>query len=264
MNASQLRRVELTPESVDGFVFWTKNAAPMLPKLDMLDAFPYYFQYTITAYDTDIECGLPSKRDVVLPAFRELAATVGAERVVWRYDPILFTRRYDFEYHIRAFTRLADLLAGSTRRCVISFVIPYKSLAGSFRAAGIEVPQGDTRLRLVEKLLQIAAERGITLCACCESPELYALGVSPTACVDATLLGEIAGKTLNVKRDKNPRNGCNCAASVDIGAYNTCLNGCAYCYANHGERRGAANSAAHDPESPLLVGAVGDGEAVRR
>ncbi|MDR0906103.1 MAG: DUF1848 domain-containing protein [Oscillospiraceae bacterium] len=262
MNASQIRRVELAPESVDGFVFWTKNAAPMLPKLgaefELLRAFPYYFQYTVTAYDTDIERGLPSKRDVVIPAFRELAARVGAERVVWRYDPILFTRRYDFDYHVRAFTRLCDLLAGSTRRCVVSFVIPYKSIAGSFRAAGIEVPQGDTRLRLIEKLLQIAAERGITLCACCESPEVYALGVSQTACVDAVLLGEIAGKPLDVKRDKNQREGCNCAASVDIGAYNTCLNGCAYCYANHGERRVAANAAAHDPKSPLLVGAVGE------
>ncbi|MDR0838912.1 MAG: DUF1848 domain-containing protein [Oscillospiraceae bacterium] len=256
VNPSQIRRVELAPECVDGFVFWTKNAAPMLPKLDAVAAFPYYFQYTITAYDSDIERGLPSKRDVVIPAFRELAARVGAERVVWRYDPILFTPRYDFDYHIRAFTRLCGLLEGSTRRCVVSFVIPYKSIAGSFRAAGIEVPTGDARLRLAEKLLQTAAERGIALCACCESPELYALGVSPTACVDSALLGEIAGRPLEVKRDKNQRDGCNCAASVDIGAYNTCLNGCAYCYANHGARRVASNAAAHDATSPLIVGNV--------
>jgi hypothetical protein len=235
-------------------VFWTKNAAPMLPMLDAVSAFPYYFQYTITAYDAGVERGLASKRDVVIPAFRGLAARVGAERVVWRYDPILFTRKYDFDYHVRAFTRLCALLADSTRRCVISCVIAYKSIAGSLRAAGIETPTMETRLQLAEKLLQIAAKHGIALCACCESAELYALGVQPTACVDAALLSELAGRTLNAAKDKNQRTGCNCAASVDIGAYNSCLNGCVYCYANHGAHRVAANAALHNPTSPFLIG----------
>jgi DNA repair photolyase len=28
------------------------------------------------------------------------------------------------------------------------------------------------------------------------------------------------------------RQGCHCIESRDIGAYDTCLNGCKYCYAN--------------------------------
>ncbi|MDR3209659.1 MAG: DUF1848 domain-containing protein [Oscillospiraceae bacterium] len=254
MNAAQIRRVELTRDAADGFVFWTKNAAPMLGRLGAFEEFPYYFQYTITAYDTDVERGLPSKRDVVIPAFRELAARVSPERVVWRYDPILFTRKYDFDYHVRAFTRLCDLLAGSTRRCVISFVIAYRSVAGAMRAAGIETPDAETRLRLAERLLRIAAARGITLCACCESPEIYALGVRQTSCVDAVLLGAIAGREIRAARDRNQRVGCGCAVSADLGAYNSCLNGCVYCYANHGARRVAASAAAHDPNGSLLLG----------
>ena len=171
---------------------------------------------------------------------------------MWRYDPILFTERYDFNYHIRAFSRLCGLLCGSTSRCVVSFVVPYRSIAGKMRSAGIIIPDEKQRVRLIAGLLKIATAHGITLCACCEAPELYALGVAPTSCVDAELMGRIAGQKLNIGRDKNQRSGCSCAASVDIGAYNSCQNGCVYCYANHGDKRVAEFAAAHNFGSTIM------------
>ena len=49
-NPAQVKRVSLLPEAVDGIVLWTKNAAPLLPKLSALESYSYYFQYTITPY----------------------------------------------------------------------------------------------------------------------------------------------------------------------------------------------------------------------
>jgi len=252
MNASQIRRVSLLRKDVDGIVLWTKNAAPLLPKMSAIDAFPFYFQHTITAYDAVIERGLASKKSVVIPAFVELARRYGNERLVWRYDPILFTERYTHEYHIRAFSRLCELLEGRTRRCVVSFVLPYRSIANKMRNAGIVVPSDEQRAVLITELVKIAAAHGIELCACCESAEIYALGITPASCVDAELMGRIAGRTFAVKRDKNQRNGCNCAVSVDIGAYNSCPNGCVYCYANHGDKRVADFAARRDAEDAGL------------
>ena len=37
--------------------------------------------------------------------------------------------------------------------------------------------------------------------------------------------------TLNLKH-KGTRQGCHCIETRDIGAYDTCPNGCKYCYAN--------------------------------
>lgn len=46
-NRKQISKVELTPKAVDLFVFWTKDAEPMLKRLDELKEFNYYFQFTI-------------------------------------------------------------------------------------------------------------------------------------------------------------------------------------------------------------------------
>jgi len=254
MNPKQIRRVSLLPDYVTGIVLWTKNAAPLLQKLPALEPFTYYFQYTITPYDTNVEHGLASKKDVVIPAFLEIASQLGPERVIWRYDPILITRKYDFSYHIRAFSRLCRLLAGSTSRCVISYVTDYKSIAKNLREIGCDQLELREKLQLTQELLRIADEHGIRLCTCCESPEIYALGVDSAACVDAGLISKISGKELKIPRDKNQRTGCNCAVSVDIGMYNSCLNGCLYCYANHSETRVQKNHASHDPFGEMLIG----------
>ena len=50
--AGHATRLIFSPQTVDAIVFWTKNAAPMLPLLDELDAlgYKYYFEYTVTGY----------------------------------------------------------------------------------------------------------------------------------------------------------------------------------------------------------------------
>lgn len=123
-NPLQVGRVSLTPDKVDGFVFWTKNAAPMLDRIHELDAFKYYFQYTITPYGRDVEKNIPDKNEVVIPAFKK----IGADKAIWRYDPIFINDRYTWDYHIRAFTKIAESLEGHTHKAVTSFVDSYRRL----------------------------------------------------------------------------------------------------------------------------------------
>jgi hypothetical protein len=67
-------------------------------------------------------------------------------------------------------------------------------------------------------------------------------------CIDNELISEITGNLFSDKKDKSLRENCGCVKSRDIGAYNSCSNGCIYCYANN---RGHTLPA-YDPDSPLL------------
>ena len=47
MNIRQISKISLSPDVIDGIVFWTKNPIPMIPRLNELKDYPYYFQFTI-------------------------------------------------------------------------------------------------------------------------------------------------------------------------------------------------------------------------
>ena len=94
MNEHQISKIDLSPDVVDCIVFWTKNPEPMITRLDELSKYNYYFQFTLTGYGKDIECNVPHKRDKMIPIFQELSRKIGKQKVIWRYDPILFTKKY--------------------------------------------------------------------------------------------------------------------------------------------------------------------------
>ena len=94
MNIHQISQISLSPDVVDGIVFWTKNPTPMLERIHELDNYTYYFQFTLNSYGKDIEKNVPSKNDVIIPTFKKLSSIIGKERIVWRYDPILINEHY--------------------------------------------------------------------------------------------------------------------------------------------------------------------------
>lgn len=213
-NPRQIGRVTLTPDKVDGFVFWTKNAAPMLPRIGELEGFKYYFQFTITAYGRDVERNLPDKNEVIIPAFKQ----IGADKVIWRYDPIFINERYTWDYHVRAFTKLCEKLEGYTHKAVMSFVDEYITV--NLAPLGIKQLLPEQEKALAQQIFEIAAKHGIELTSCNED-----LGIPHSCCVDGRMFG------VRKPKDKNQRGLCECVESVDIGTYSTCSHGCTYCYA---------------------------------
>lgn len=47
MNIHQISRIDLSPDVVDGIVFWTKNPIPMIERVSELEKYVYYFQFIL-------------------------------------------------------------------------------------------------------------------------------------------------------------------------------------------------------------------------
>ena len=263
INPHLISRIKLTPEIVDGIVFWTKNPLPMIDKLDLLKAYDYYFQFTLTPYGPEIEPGLPSNKDELVHTFCQLSDRIGPERVIWRYDPIMLAAKYTADFHIQAFEKLTRQLHSYTNKCTISFIDVYRKISKRLQEFKLLDADEDKLLEVGKAFAEIANSYGMVIDACAEKIDLSPLGIKPARCIDVRLFEKMCGCILKIGKDKNQRPECGCAESVDIGMYNTCLNGCRYCYANYSDATVTANFRKHDPISPLLFGEIGKDDVIR-
>ena len=218
---------------------------------EITERFPAYFYYTITAYGRDVEPGVPDI-DTSMETFRALSRIVGSRRVAWRYDPVLLTKEYTVETHLETFERIAKGLSGQFDRCIFSFVEMYKKHETNFSEL---IPlTAEDKDRIAEGLGRIAAREGFILQTCGPEADYAKYGIHTSGCVTLDILGRANGLEFRKLKHKGFRKGCHCMESRDIGALNSCLNGCKYCYANKNAQLPRENFALHDPESPLLIG----------
>lgn len=249
---SKVTRYELTPDKVDCVVFCSKNYAPILSRIDELTArFHTYFHYTITAYGKDVEPGVPDI-ETSIDTLLALSEKVGARRVSWRYDPILLTQNYTLERHLETFERMARRLSGHVDRCIFSFVEMYQKL--HFNMPELVPLSLESMDALARGIGARAARHGLPIQTCGTNGDYRRYGIAPSGCMTLDILSRANGIEFRALKHRGMRPGCHCIESRDIGAYDTCLNGCRYCYANQSPAKARENYPRHDPDSPLLLG----------
>jgi hypothetical protein len=259
-NRDQVSRISLRPEDVDAIVFWTRNPRPLMPYLDELDSrgYRYYFQFTILGYPREIDPRSPAAATAV-EALGELAERLGPRRVIWRYDPIVFTGITPPAFHQENFQRLAESLRGHTRRVVVSIVDMYRKIESRLRKldgtpAAVRPWDAGELGPLMRGLAGLAGENGMEIVSCAEEIDLRPFGILPGKCVDDRVIAEAFGINVPGSKDPAQRKACGCVVSRDIGMYESCLFGCQYCYATKSFDRAKANFDSHDPRSPSLLG----------
>ncbi|HDL19173.1 MAG TPA: DUF1848 domain-containing protein [Bacteroidetes bacterium] len=257
-NPKQVSRISLQKKDVDAFVFWTRNARPFLKYLRLLEKekYPFYFLYTVTGYSRDIERHLPRLESRIL-SFQRLSGIVGFKRMIWRYDPIIISREYSFDWHRKIFTRIAKQLSGHSQCVIISFVDYYRKtlrnlseVDDSFIVHPENVPGFAQFMR---DLADIARQYHFEITSCAEEITLQQFGISPGKCIDDRLLASVFDVEVSSKKDSRQRKYCNCVASRDIGAYNSCPYGCLYCYATDNPDRAKQFLRNHNPDLEWLV-----------
>jgi hypothetical protein len=238
-NPNQSKQVSLLPSDIDAIVFWTRYPAPLMKYLDDLNTsgYRYIFLFTITGYPQWLE---PHSQELshTINIFKSLSQAIGPQRIVWRYDPIVFSKELDFDFHINNFNFIASRLSGFTHRVIISIMEPYNKVLRRLKKIKekeivlypLQSFDNSTLQQFFSTLKTIALNNAMSIQSCCSNVIDY--GIDNGACIDKTLLADIFGIQLNYKKDPYQRKECLCAKSIDIGSYNTCKFGCLYCYAN--------------------------------
>ena len=259
-NRKQVSRISLLPADVEVIVFWTRNPKPLMRYLSEMDSLGlrYYFQFSILGYPREIDPKCPPLETAV-QVFQKLADHIGPCRVVWRYDPIVFSAMTSADYHKRRFAEIAAELNGHTNRVVISVVDDYRKAkprmaALEGRGAGITGCEGEEVGSLMREFASSATENGMEIMSCAEDLDLARYGIRPGKCVDDELIAEAFGFEVSDRKDPSQRKACGCIVSRDIGMYDSCLYGCPYCYATGSFERAEENHREHNPQSPSLVG----------
>lgn len=245
-----VNRIDLNPETIDVVEFCSKNYRPILSRLhEITERFNCHFHYTITAYDKDIEPNVLGI-DESIETLRDLSAQVGKEKIIWRYDPVLLTGKYTIERHFATFDYMAGRIAPYVSRCVFSFVVWYKKL----HLPELQPISGQQKELIAKGLGEMAAKRHLYIqtCGTKESYEQY--GIHHSGCMTRAVYEHSLGLHFKKVAERGNRPGCRCMESRGLGDYNTCLNGCRYCYANYDHEKARENYRLHDPESPLMIG----------
>ena len=266
-------------------VFWSKNPRSLLENLDKLSKydFSFYVQYTLNDYVSE---GLePMVPDIGsrIDTFVNLAAHLGRERVVWRFDPLILAGGLKPEDLLEKIRLVGDAVRGHTEKLVFSFadIDNYRNVRArlekerlsyrNFTAAEMDF--------MAREIASLCAGWGITAATCGEKVDLAAHGIAHNRCIDdelilrissgdrrlgAFLRGDVSGqldlfspsgaKALTSLKDKGQREACGCVWSKDIGAYDTCCHLCTYCYANSSPEAVTRNRKSIKEDNDALVG----------
>jgi hypothetical protein len=241
-------QIPVSLKQVRLIVFWTKNPAPLIPYLRVIDDFKidYYFSYTLNNYENEgLESKLPSLEKRI-ETFVELANRIGKDKVIWRFDPVVLLKDQTHGQIIDKIVLLAERLHLFTAKLVFSFVDNhYKKVQRKIEKSGIQIhdfTEYEKEL-FARQLSEQIKKYNLQISTCAEPLNLEKYNIKHNKCIDDELITHLFPnnqilidfiKLLSAKnslKDKGQRKYCGCIPGKDIGKYNTCKYNCIYCYA---------------------------------
>ncbi|MBQ8179597.1 MAG: DUF1848 domain-containing protein [Candidatus Methanomethylophilaceae archaeon] len=250
VHRTTVHRVDLGRSNVDCIVFVTKDPRPMVPHLREIGSMGHVclFHVTMTPYGRGLEPGVPFKADVN-DACIGISDRIGRDRMVWRYDPVIFGPGMGIDYHRRKFSMMCREVSEWTDRCVVSFLDVYGKLNRLVEDGTLRRVTRAEEDAFAEMVSEVAGDHGMTVTGCCTDRDMSDLGILRRGCLDRGTM-----RSLDIPYetgDGNLRDGCLCVRSIDIGQYDTCMHDCVYCYANRADG-GHRTAKVYDPTAEML------------
>lgn len=210
-------------KDIEGIIFCSKNYRKLLPYVKNInEKYHCLYHYTITPYEDDIEPNVPDVIESV-HTLKQLSNIVGKDKIILRFDPILLNPKYTKDTIYRSFHYIVRHTCNYVKQYTFNFVSVYGKVKKNF--PDLEPISKEDKEEIATELGKIAIEYGIYLQTCILDKEY--LGIHNEGCITPKTL------ELNIKPSKSPLlNNCMCTVhTYGIGDYNTCTNGCKYCYA---------------------------------
>lgn len=256
INNYNQNKVYVSYQNARLIVFWTKNPRPIIEHLPRLNALGinYYFQFSLNDYQQEnLEPNVPSL-DERIETFKELSNTIGKQRVIWRFDPLILSDKLTVPKLLEKISNIGNQIHSYTDKLIISFadISNYKNVASNLLNESfnyVEFTQKEMIL-IAEGLKELNKDWNLSIGTCAEKIDLLEYGIVKNKCIDDELIvklfpqdkklmdflgysEDLFGVTpLQDMKDKGQRVACGCMVSKDIGYYNTCKHFCTYCYAN--------------------------------
>lgn len=248
----QVYKLSLKPEDVDCLLFCSKNYQPILKHIDGIDEkYNILCNYTITAYGKDIEPKVPTI-DQFIKTLERLSDIVGSNKILWRYDPIILTEKYTVEKHLETFEYMAEKISPLVYRCIFSFVDMYKKVEENMPEI---IPFTDEdKVKLLQGIGEISKKYNLYTQSCATNESYEKYNIHAAGCTTREILEQAHNVVYKNVKGTGIRKNCHCIPSRDIGAYNSCLSECKYCYANRKPDIPKKVIKLHDEKSPLLLG----------
>lgn len=187
-------------------VFWTKNPAPIIPFLPELDkrGIHYYFQVTLNDYKQEgFEPNVPSIEKRV-ETFKKLSNTIGKDKVVWRFDPLIITHQIGPSELLNRIRNVGYQLKGYTDKLVFSFVDvnAYRKVQNNliketrlFTKDDVDIAEAN-KPQIIEIVQGLQNLRDtwrrdgwpIEMATCAEDIDLESYGIEHNRCIDGELM----------------------------------------------------------------------------
>ncbi|MCF8335364.1 MAG: DUF1848 domain-containing protein [Bacteroidales bacterium] len=274
-------------------VFWSKNPLPIIPYLPILEekGIHYYFLFTLNDYKREnLEPNVPQLQNR-LNTFMKLSRTIGKEKVIWRYDPLLLTPNMEMDQLLTRIQHIGDTIHPFTEKLVISFVqinryskvkaklMNESNLFNKDNLLESEFSK-DQKIEFAKKLRQLNKRWKLQLAKCAGDINLASYGILPNKCIDDNLMKRLFSNDTSLMyflhtgqwsskdpkhlfenfsgnnpslKDKGQRSTCRCIYSKDIGMYNTCPHICLYCYANTSAQKVNYNISQHNSSNEGII-----------
>jgi DNA repair photolyase len=214
--------------------------------------FPSVFQYTITGYGENVEPHVPTVNESVT-TFATLSSKYGKDKMVWRFDPIFYDSNNNEIQTIERFQYIIAKLHDYTNRVIVNFCTPYEKVKKNFPE--IHYLTDTEKVSVMLRIIEIAKQYEMTVQTCGNGKQFNGLeGIEVTGCIDDHALSVLG---INPKKKNSEKTyGCLCYPNTSIGAYNTCMHMCKYCYASSNFDTCRYNFGRHNPNSPMLIGDI--------